>query len=126
MQYEGTLPSNPPLYPPNSLGVTDFWHWGGPQPKKQGIGVATTPWIIGGGYTDGMHVVDLPSIYTNIDALGLAPNAGMNFMGGKWGGKKSGLHGYIGSMKLYNRGITSGEVLKNYEAQRGFFENLRV
>ena len=119
-QYKGVLPPNPPLFPPNSLGATDFWYWDGPQPKDQGIGVATTPWIIGGGYTDGMHVVDLPTIYTPDS------NAGMNFMGGKWGGKKSGLHGYIGSMKLYNRGITSGEVLKNYEAQRGFFENLRV
>ena len=50
----------------------------------------------------------------------------MNFMGGKWGGKKSGLHGFIGSLKLYNRALSSGEALKNYNAQKGFFTTIRT
>ena len=53
-------------------------------------------------------------------------NEGMNFMGGKWGGKKSGLGGFLGSLKLYNKAITASEVVKNYEAQLGFFENIRI
>ena len=51
---------------------------------------------------------------------------GMNFMGGRWGGKKSGLYGFLGSLKLYNRALSSGEVSKNYKGQRGFFENIKV
>ncbi len=53
-------------------------------------------------------------------------NIGMNLMGGEWGGKKSGLHGYVGSVKLYNRPLSSAEVQANYKAQRGFFENIRI
>ena len=77
-----------------------------------------TPWIIGGGYTDGMHTKELPTY----DA---GSNVGMNFMGGKWGGKKSGLYGFLGSLKLYTKALESSEVLKNYQAQQGFFENIR-
>ena len=118
-QYEGILPNTLP-WTPNSLWDKDFWYWDGPKAFNQGMGVLMTPWIIGGGFTDGMHVIDLPEIHTT------GSNEGMNFMGGQWGGKKSGLHGYIGSLKLYNRGISSTEALKNYEAQRGFFENLQL
>ena len=89
------------------------------KPQGAGIGVNLTPWIIGGGYTDGMHTKELG---THVDGS----NEGMNFMGGKWGGKKSGLHGFLGSLKLYNRAITGSEVSKNYEAQQGFFENIKT
>ena len=47
-------------------------------------------------------------------------------MGGKWGGKKSGLFGYIGSLKLYNKALTSAEASQNYNAQKGFFTNIRT
>ena len=62
------------------------------------------------------------------DLLTYSPgsNEGMNFMGGKWGGKKSGLYGFLGSLKLYNRAITAAEALKNYKAQKGFFTNIRT
>ena len=65
---------------------------------------------------------------TPIDLINAIPttNEGMNFMGGKWGGKKSGLYGFLGSLKLYNRAIKSTEVSANYKAQRGFFENIPV
>ena len=119
-QYEGRLPNNPPPWPPNQLGATDFWWWDGPTTTPVGTGgVITTPWIIGGGYTDGMHTHDL-TVYQE------GSSEGMNFMGGKWGGKKSGLHGFIGSLKLYNRGLSDFEVLQNYRAQRGFFETIRL
>ena len=53
-------------------------------------------------------------------------STGMNFLGGEWGGKKSGLHGFVGSLKLYNKAITSTEVLNNFNSQKGFFKNLKV
>lgn len=116
--YEGSLPYNPPLYPPDSVGQTSFWYWDGPIPKGNG-GVLMTPWIIGGGYTDGMSAKALPQHVAGT-------NEGSNFMGGKWGGKKSGLYGHLGSVKLYKRALTSVEISKNYEAQRGFFEHIKI
>jgi hypothetical protein len=116
--YDGKLAYNPPLYPPHSVGQTSFWYWGGPTPKGNG-GVLMTPWIIGGGYTDGMSAKALPQYVAG-------SNDGSNFMGGKWGGKKSGLYGHLGSVKLYKRALTAAEISKNYEAQRGFFENIKI
>ena len=109
------LSRNAPAFPPNALGQTDFWYWNGPEP--QGISQLNfTPWIIGGGYTDGMFW----------EPSEAGSNEGMNFMGGKWGGKKSGYCGYIGSLKLYNRALDASEVLTNYKAQQGFFENIKL
>lgn len=65
-----------------------------------------TPWIVGGGYTDGM--------YTN------------GFMGGDRGGYQSGLGGHVGSMKFYSRPLTAKEVEQNYEAQQGLFKSILV
>ena len=120
-EFEGILPTNPnPTFPNSSLGVVDFWSWRGPAPAGTG-GALLTPWIIGGGYTDGMHTNNLgPNFYTP------GSNNGMNFMGGTWGGKKSGLHGFIGSLKLYNRAIPAHEAIQNYNAQKGFFEHIRT
>ena len=112
--YKYKLPTIPPKFPPNALGQTDFWYWDGPD-LQSGL----TPFTIGGGFTDGMTPIDL------INAIPTT-NEGMNFMGGKWGGKKSGLYGFLGSLKLYNRAIKSTEVSANYKAQRGFFENIPV
>ena len=63
-----------------------------------------TPWILGGGYTDG--------------------NPSGNFMGGEYGGKISGLKGYMGCTKFYSRPISSTEVLDNFEATKNFFKNV--
>jgi hypothetical protein len=117
--YEGSLPPNAPLFPPNALGYRDFWYWDGPDPQGSTGNMSFTPWIVGGGYTDGMHPMGL----STDSGTG---SEGMNFMGGKWGGKKSGLHGFIGSLKLYNRALSEAEVLKNYNAQKGFFTNIRT
>ena len=65
-----------------------------------------TPWILGGGYTDGF-------------------SAG-NFMGGEYGGKVSGLRGYLGCTRFYSKPLTDGEVLNNYKATRNFFDNVEV
>jgi hypothetical protein len=68
-----------------------------------------TPWIVGGGYTDGLYL----------------PVSGQgNFMGGTWGGTISGLKGYVGSLKFYNKPLTSVEVSDNFNNQRVFFKNI--
>jgi len=113
--YKYKLPPIAWKFPPNSIGQTDFWYWDGPD-LQSGL----TPFTIGGGYTDGMTPLDLG------DTFPLPTNEGMNFMGGKWGGRKSGLYGFLGSLKLYNRAISSADVLQNYNAQRGFFENIEI
>ena len=66
-----------------------------------------TPWIVGGGYTDGMY-------YNG------------NFMGGDRGGVISGLNGHIGSLKFYSRALDNTEVKRNYDAQQGFFKNIKI
>lgn len=64
-----------------------------------------TPWIVGGGYTDGMYSKG-------------------NFMGGKYGGIISGLKGYLGSLKFYKKPLSDSEVRSNYNTQRNFFKNI--
>ncbi len=70
------------------------------------LGKYFTPWIVGGGYTDGI------------------PNN--NFMGSIYGGLISGLRGYIGSIKFYNKPLASTEIINNYKAQKDFFKNIDV
>ncbi len=82
----------------------------GPFVLKQGplLNSFYTPWTLGGGYTDGMY------------------NYG-NFMGGgERGGITSGLRGHVGSLKFYSKPLDSIEVKKNYEAQQGFFKNIKI
>jgi hypothetical protein len=79
----------------------------GPTVLKQGplLNTFYTPWIVGGGYTDGMYQHG-------------------NFLGGNRSGVTSGLRGHIGSLKFYSRALDNAEVLKNYKAQEGFFKNI--
>ena len=81
----------------------------GPSTLKEGplLNTFYTPWIVGGGYTDGMYQYG-------------------NFMGGDRGGVISGLRGHIGSLKFYSRPLDTGEVFKNYNAQKGFFKNIKL
>jgi len=80
-----------------------------PQILKEGplLNSFYTPWIVGGGYTDGMY-------YRG------------NFMGGDRGGITSGLRGHIGSLKFYSKPLNSTEVRINYDAQKGFFKNIKI
>jgi hypothetical protein len=65
-----------------------------------------TPWILGGGYTDGL-------------------SAG-NFMGGEYGGKVSGLRGFLGCTRFYSKPLSSKEILNNYNATQNFFKNISM
>lgn len=81
----------------------------GPYILKQGPRLYDfyTPWIVGGGYTDGMY-------YRG------------NFMGGDRGGITSGLRGHVGSLKFYGKPLNSTEAKKNFDAQKGFFKNIKI
>jgi hypothetical protein len=81
----------------------------GPDILKQGplLNPFYTPWIVGGGYTDGMYQYG-------------------NFLGGDRSGITSGLRGYVGSLKFYSRPLDKTEVLTNYKAQQGFFKNINT
>jgi hypothetical protein len=81
----------------------------GPSTVKQGpkLNRFYTPWIVGGGYTDGMYQYG-------------------NFMGGNRGGIVSGLRGHIGSLKFYSRPLDTSEVLTNYKAQQAFFKSIKL
>jgi len=65
-----------------------------------------TPWIIGGGYTDGMQTG--------------------NFMGGGYGGIISGLKGYIGSFKIYSKALSQDQILNNFNVSKDFFKNVDI
>jgi len=109
--YEDNLPHVAPGFPPNAVGQTDFWYYKGP--KVTGI-AATTPWIIGGGYTDGI-AVNLTGSNTGSGGF-MATSHGLY----------SGLTGHVGSFKIYSRPLDTTEALKNYEAHKGYYEDIRT
>ena len=85
-----------------------------------------TPWIVGGGWTDG-YPLTTSSVYEGLppdDAYRTLPIEG-GFMGTRHG-VSSGLNGHVGSLKFYSRPLTIMEVRKNYEAQKGFFKNIKL
>lgn len=86
----------PSVYQNNS-----FEYSGGPK-----LDTYFTPWILGGGYTDGF--------------------SSGNFMGGEYGGKVSGLRGYLGCTRFYSKPLEDSEVLNNYKATQRFFKNINM
>ena len=70
-----------------------------------------TPWIIGGGWTDG-HPIDIST-------------SSGGFMGNRYG-LYSGLTGYVTSFKIYDKPLLKAEVLKNYNAHKEFLDNIEL
>ena len=68
-----------------------------------------TPWIVGGGWTDGIPV----------------DTSSGGFMSTSHG-FYSGLTGHIGSFKVYSKPLNISEAYKNYTAHKGFFEDIDV
>ena len=68
-----------------------------------------TPWIVGGGWTDGRPV-------------DLATSSGGFLDTGA--GLISSYNGYVGSLKIYSKALDNSEVLTNYTHQKTFFENI--
>lgn len=98
-------PDNKPPKLPNFFKRNSFSYSGtnfGPKLDKY-----FTPWILGGGYTDGASAVG-------------------NFMGQGHAGISSGLRGYLGGTKFYNRALSQSEITLNYESTKAVFENIEV
>ena len=70
---------------------------------------AFTPWILGGGWTDGIPF--------DADA------SSGGFMGHHHGWT-SGLGGHLGSVKFYSRPLSTYEVKTNFESQKGYYKNI--
>jgi hypothetical protein len=68
-----------------------------------------TPWIVGGGWTDGIPV----------------DTSSGGFMSTSHG-FYSGLTGHIGSFKVYSKPLNISEAYKNYTAHKGFFEDIDI
>lgn len=111
-----------------------------------------TPWIIGGGYTDGVatytqtQVGIVPgflgtntnsSYYTGLtDAsgglIGQHSNGTVPGLGGfarsgiQYKIPRSGLDGHVGSFKMYSKPLSNSEVLTNYKAQKPFFTGIKI
>lgn len=86
----------------SAIGTTEFDF--GPANNK-----FFTPWILGGGWTDG-NPVDASS---------------GGFMGASHG-FDSGLTGHVGSVKFYSRPLTITEVITNYNAHSNLFKNIDI
>ena len=85
-----------------------------------------TPWIVGGGWTDGISIDRLTAITEPVEVAGTFPGID-DLQGGFMGGGKgiySGLGGYIGSLKIYSRPLTNTEVLTNFSANEDFFTRI--
>ena len=85
-----------------SLALSSSFEYSGAGP---GLDKFFTPWIIGGGYTDGLAE---------------------GFTGGTYGGKTSALQGKVGGIKFYSRPLSSSQVLKNYNANKNFFKFVKL
>lgn len=83
-------------YSQGSTGLTEFTY--GPSVSS------FTPWIVGGGFTDGKST---------------------GFMAGN-NGLSSGLGGFIGSLKFYSKPLTTIEVQSNYDNQAPYFKNIDI
>lgn len=83
-------------------------------PKLNDMG-QFTPWILGGGYTDGL-------LRWQGESDLVVSNGFMNACHGKI----SGLNGFVGSTKFYKRALSKKEIAKNYTVQSSFFKNIEI
>jgi len=97
----GTAAYKAPSIPSIALSSSFEYPLGdGPQRDK-----FFTPWVLGGGYTDGA---------TN------------GFMGTSNGGETSAFQGKVGGLKFYSKPLLDSEVLRNYNANKNFFNYVKL
>jgi len=97
----GTIRPRATFKAPSMSQNNSFEYSGGPS-----LDTHFTPWIVGGGYTDG--------------------NPDGNFMGGEYGGAISGFKGYVGCTRFYSKPLSDAEVVNNYNATQNFFKNVSL
>lgn len=93
-----------------SIALSSSFEYSGVGPNQDKF---FTPWIIGGGYTDGCPV-------------GIDQPVGGGFTGGTYGGLTSGLQGKLGGLKFYSKPLTISEVTQNYNANKNFFKFVKL
>ena len=113
-----------------------------------------TPWIIGGGFTDiaprsygvekevGFNTTPFGFLGSNTNSTYFTTTAdvssggitgqhtpglgGCTYSGVNRNIPRSGLDGYIGSFKLYSKPLNTEDVNTNFEAQKGYFQNINL
>ena len=112
------IPRLPTFIQPETSEVSSFYYADTTVRQRQGVSFFDngprnnpffTPWLLGGGWTDGIPVA--------------ADTSAGGFMG-TGHGYSSGLNGYVGSVKFYAKPLSNSEVKTNYNAQKGFFKNI--
>jgi len=117
--------------------LVSSWHNtsnNGPVIGKFGGGDSFTPWILGGGFTDGIEKVT--AIHGTHEPGFLGYNTNTTYGAPTtysqhspvWSSSttkpSSGLDGFLGSFKLYSRALSNSEVRKNFTFQKGFYKNI--
>jgi len=101
-------------------------------PRAGTIGDAFTPWILGGGFTDGITKVNSTDAdpgflgYNNNDIYGTSGQHLPGNITSVLNPTRSGLDGFVGSFKMYAKALSTKEVLSNYNAQKGYFKNIKI
>ena len=105
-------------------------------PVVGNLGFGFTPWILGGGFTDGIEKVAAigandPGFlgYNTNTRYGSPPSNSQHSpsLGGITSTKpSSGLDGFLGSFKVYSRALSNSEVRRNFNLQKGFYKNIKV
>ena len=111
-----------------------------------------TPWIVGGGWTDGLPLTasatnsslgaKFKNIRVNLNEIGVDSTSYVASTGktdyivdlssvqggfsGPSNGLYSGLGGHLGSLKIYSKPLSNSEALKNYNAHKTFFDNVEI
>jgi hypothetical protein len=115
---EKSAPQVPSFAMPFNVATSSFYY--SKQTVNQTAGVTLfdngpknypqfTPWIVGGGWTDGRPV------NLNTSSGGFL-DAGSGII--------SSYNGWIGNLKIYNKALNTKELKANYEAQTNFFDNI--
>jgi len=132
-----TLNIPSPVKEQGSIATHDVSSWSnttnnGPKIGKFGGGDSFTPWILGGGFTDGIEKNS--SIDANDEPGFLGYNRNTTYGADTqhtpaWATshtvkQSSGLNGFLGSFKLYSRALSNSEVRKNFTFQKGFYKNI--
>tara|TARA_R110000744_G_scaffold33621_5_gene78900 strand:- start:1557 stop:1952 length:396 start_codon:yes stop_codon:yes gene_type:complete len=114
-------PSIPTFATPANSDSSSFYYSSGTVNQNTGVHhfddgpyldqAGFTPWMVGGGWTDG-----IPFDSTRMTG---------GFMGNHHGWS-SGLGGHVGSVKFYAKPLSTKEVLTNFNAQKGFYKNIKI
>ena len=81
-----------------------------------------TPWIIGGGWTDGIPITYSTSSGGFMGSTSVGGSASV--LGSH--GFSSALGGRVGSFKIYDKPLDTSEITTNYNAHKAFFQNIKI